>query len=66
MGFGGGRFDVEYTSLPLGAKQLQAFVLEACEREQAAPVESGMTRSEDVAEALLRGAQDVSKQQNDA
>ena len=31
------RFEIEYTSLPLGSKKLQAFTLEACERELASP-----------------------------
>ena len=36
------RFDVEYETLPLGAKKLQAFVQEACRRERTAPEERGL------------------------
>jgi len=46
------RFDVEYTSLPLGTKKLQTFVMEACEREQLTPAERGGLTAGDLAEAL--------------
>ena len=51
------RFDVEYTSLPLGAKELQAFALEACERERKAPEECGGWTADEIAEALQRGSE---------
>ena len=51
------RFDVEYTSLPLGAKKLQAFALEACERERKAPEECGGWTADELAEALQRGSE---------
>ena len=49
--------DVEYTSLPLGAKKLQAFALEACERERKAPEECGGWTADELAEALQRGSE---------
>ena len=51
------RFDVEYTSLPLGAEKLQAFALEACERERKAPEECGGWTADELAEALQRGSE---------
>ena len=46
------RFEVEYTSLPLGSKKLQAFLLEACERERTAPEEREVWTAEDLAKVL--------------
>ena len=48
------RFEVAYTSLPLGRKALQTFALEACRRERAAPEESGAFTADDLRMALQR------------
>ena len=50
------RFEVEYISLPLGAKKLQAFALAACERERTAPEPRNGWTAEDLAEALQRAS----------
>ena len=51
------RFDVEYETLPLGAKKLQAFVQEACRRERTAPEERGGWSAQDLAETLQRSSE---------
>ena len=51
------RFEVEYTSLPLGARKLLAFALEACERERMAPEEPGGCTADDLAEELQRASE---------
>ena len=52
------RFEVKYTSLPLGATKLQAFLLEACERERAVPEEGGVWAAEDLAVVLQRASEE--------
>ena len=51
------RFDVQYETLPLGAKKLQAFVQEACQRERTAPEEHGAWSAQDLAETLQRSSE---------
>ena len=51
------RFEIEYTSLPLGSKKLQVFAREACERELASPEENGGLTAADFAEALQRASE---------
>ena len=60
------RFDVEYETLPLGAKKLQAFVQEACRRENCARRARRMVGAGsrgDVA-ALRRGARPLPRPEN--
>ena len=51
------RFEVEYTSLPLGARKLRAFTLEACQRERKMPEEPGGCTADDLAEDLQRASE---------
>ena len=48
------RFEVDYTTLPLGAKKLTAFAVDACEREAQAMVDRGIYTSETRTESLAR------------
>ena len=51
------RFEFEYASLPLVLGKLQAFALEACERERMAPEEPGGCTADDLAEELQRASE---------
>ena len=51
------RFEVEYPSLPLGSKKLQAFAREACERDLTSPEENREWTAADLAEALQRASE---------
>ena len=47
------RFDIDYTSLPLGAQQLFAFTRAACQREREQPQDAAAcATAEDLAKAL--------------
>ncbi len=51
------RFEVEYASLPLGSRKLQAFALEACKQERMAQEEPGGCTADDLAEDLQRASE---------
>jgi len=48
------RFDVEYTSVPLGSRNAQAFILDACQRELGTPAVTQGCTAHMLAERLQR------------
>ena len=48
------RFDVEYTSVPLGSRKAQAFILDACQRELGSPAVTQGCTAHMLAERLQR------------